>query len=98
MIMMMITIITNLNNKTCEWYTYDFRLEWRLDLPLLQILPLDIPEEGMVLDGLLSAVSLNHFIYPAIIFIIVPPLFPATCAQNPPPPRHNRRFLLSESV
>ena len=39
--------------------TYNLRLERRFDFSLLQVLPLDVPEEGVVLDGLLPAVCLH---------------------------------------
>lgn len=34
--------------------TYDLGSEWRLDLPILEVVPLDRPEEAVVLDRLLA--------------------------------------------
>ena len=40
--------------------TYNFRLEWRLYLPFLQLLPFYISEEGVMFDGLLTSVILEN--------------------------------------
>ena len=51
---------TQASNPICQYgCTHDFWLEGRLYLPFLELLPLDIPEEGVVLDGLLSSMGLR---------------------------------------
>jgi hypothetical protein len=48
-----------LSSLLLELSSYDFWPERWLDLPLFQVLPFDVPEEGVVLDRLLATVGGN---------------------------------------